>query len=139
MRALIRKITAAAVVVFAAIPLGGCSGIAALDPQEFVRNVDLRNPDLLQVTDGSYKGEYTISAPPGTVVVNRTAEVLVHIEDAAYREVTIRSPRRLKDSSDFSRLADRVVQRGTLKVDTVSGATYSSLAVLKAIEKAVER
>ncbi len=128
-----------AVAMFVLSVVGGCSGIAALDPEEFAENVALRNPDLSQVGSGSYSGEYTISVPPGTVVVHRSVEVRVHLEDGLYREITIRSPKRLRDSSDFSRLTGRVVEQQTLEVDTVSGATFSSLAMLKAVEQAVEQ
>ncbi len=100
-----------AVALFVLSVVGGCSGIAALHPEEFTENVALHNPDLSQIGTGSYTGEYTISVPPGTVVVHRSVEVRVHLEDGLYREITIRSPKRLRDSSDFSRLTGRVAER----------------------------
>ena len=124
-----------AVLFFAGV-LSGCGGIAALDPDEFVQNVRPQDPKLSSVSDGEYQAEYRIAVPPGVAVLHRRAKVRVVVADGGFTEITILSPDRLKKSDDFDSLAERVVETDSLAVDTVSGATYSSLAVLKAIEKA---
>ena len=124
-----------AVLFFAGV-LSGCGGIAAVDPNEFVRNVRLQDPQLSSISDGEYQAEYRIAVPPGVAVLHRKAKVRVVVADGSFTDVTILSPDRLKSSDDFESLAERVVETDSLAVDTVSGATYSSLAVLKAIGKA---
>ena len=123
------------IMLFAGV-LSGCGGIAAVGSNEFVQNVRLQDPQLSSISDGEYQAEYRIAVPPGVAVLHRKAKVRVVVADGSFTDVTILSPDRLEKSDDFESLAERVVETDSLAVDTVSGATYSSLAVLKAIEKA---
>jgi uncharacterized protein with FMN-binding domain len=100
----------------------GCEG----SPDE----VDLEMPELSSVSDGVYQA--TASVPP---VIAR-----VEITVSSGRITDFRIRRHLTGQGRTAEiLADRVVQQQTIQLDAVSGATYSSKAILKAGEKALRR
>jgi uncharacterized protein with FMN-binding domain len=84
--------------------------------------------DFSQLVDGVYMGSYQVfpvSAAVEVTVSNRTVsriELLRHRHgQGAVAEI----------------IPERVVEAQSLKVDAVSGATYSSIVILKAIENAL--
>lgn len=115
-----KNLTAAVLVLAAAALLAGCKG----SPEP----ADLSMPDLTGIADGVYRGEA------------KQFPVLVRVE------VTVSGGRItafeiLKHRSGRGRpaeaLAAEVVARQTIEIDAVSGATYSSMVILKAGENAL--
>ncbi|EEG76318.1 DUF3221 domain-containing protein [Dethiobacter alkaliphilus] len=92
-----------------------------------VRNIELRDVDLLGLTDGVYHGAY----------VDGTYEVEVVVADHRIAAIHMLITR----DSDYARQAegvlDSVVEAQSLQVDVVSGATTTSKAILKAVEDAL--
>ena len=108
--------------LMAAAVLLSCEG----SPDE----VTLEMPELSSVADGVYRA--TASVPP---VI---ARVEVSVGDGRITDFRIR--RHLTGQGRAAEaLAEQVVQMQTIQLDAVTGATYSSKAILKAGEKALRR
>lgn len=93
-------------------------------------NVIISNLELSSIDDGNYVGEYTLS--PVKVIVQ------VQIKEHQIHEIQI-----LDHQNGLGKKAEkintRVIEKQTLKVDSVSGATVSSKVILKAIEDALKK
>lgn len=85
-------------------------------------------PELENIDDGLYEGEYDIV--PVSVVVQ------VSIQDNRISNIAI-----LKHENGLGGKAEKIVKdiikKQSLEVDTISGATVSSKCILKAIEQAI--
>ncbi len=104
--------------------LGGC---------KFTDDIDklvITDVKIASVRDGSYEGEQD-NKPV-------TAKVRIEVSRGAITAIKIlehsHGPRHGADA-----LADRVVAAQSLKVDSISGATYSSKVMLKAMENALDK
>ena len=85
--------------------------------------------DVSKIQDGSYRGSY--SAFPVT------AEVLVAVKEQKIAD--IRLIKHLNGQGTPAEIiTDRVVETQSLRVDIISGATYSSKVILKAVEDALK-
>lgn len=93
-----------------------------------VNNILVNTPDLSNVSDGTYFGEYTI----GPVHV----EIEVAVENHKIINVNILEHDNGLGSSAES-IPNQIVERQTLEIDAVSGATVSSKCILKAVEDAI--
>lgn len=89
---------------------------------------DIVSPDLALVADGTYTGSYRSG------LVSATVEIKV--ADHAISSFVIKKHRCGK-GRPAEAIVDRVLERQTLAVDVVSGATASSRVILKAAEKAL--
>lgn len=104
----------------------GCQGSAfwmkALD-------LSLESPDFGALRDGSYEGacDAGVRAEVRVVVQGRRVTAIELV-----RHETLLGKR-------AEAVLDRVLDGQTLDVDTVSGATLSSLAILKAVETALDQ
>jgi uncharacterized protein with FMN-binding domain len=108
----------------AAIWLAGCSGL------EEINRIAVRDVALSTVKDGSYEGSQR-NFPV-------TAKVRVTVENG--RITDIRLLRHFHGPGHGAdEILGRVLAKQSLQVDAVSGATYSSKVVLKAIESALEK
>jgi uncharacterized protein with FMN-binding domain len=91
-------------------------------------SLEIHDVNLNNIADGAYLGSYKVSPV--------SAEVRVTVEKHKITKVEL-----LKHETGKGKpaevLTDRVVQTQSLKLDTVSGATYSSKVILKAIENAL--
>lgn len=99
---------------------------------EEVRNMAIKEIDLNRVSDGSYRGDFTYG--------NFTYEVEVMVKSRSIADIQI-----LQNRSDSKHaimaavVIDRVIEAQSLQVDTVSRATTTSKAFLKAVETALEK
>lgn len=91
-------------------------------------NIPISEVDLSKIDDGVYKGSYK-SFPIA-------AEVEVTVKDHAIKQIDLIKHEN-GQGAKAEIIPDRVVGAQSLKVDTVSGATYSSKVILKAIENAL--
>lgn len=95
-----------------------------------VQNVPVAMPNLSDVADGVYTGEYAA----GPVAV----EAEVSVQNHAITEILL-----LRHDNGLGRPAEQIIQdileQQSLDVDAVSGATVSSRCILKAVENALEK
>lgn len=94
-----------------------------------VHNISVSMPDLSNIQDGDYIGEYSITP------VHVKAEISVSNHQIA--NITI-----LQHDNGLGNAAESivndVVEEQSLDVDAVSGATVSSKCILKAVESAIQ-
>lgn len=95
---------------------------------EQLSDLTIANVDLSKIKDGIYEGGY--ESFPVAAVVN------VKISNHTITDIDL-----IKHSNGQGKAAeiipDKVVEAQSLEVDIVSGATYSSKVILKAIEAAL--
>jgi len=95
---------------------------------EFVENAEYTTPDLQEIPDGTYTGKQRVG------IVN--VKLRVTITDGRIEAIDL-----LKhfngQGEDAEAIIDDVIAAQSVEVDTISGATYSSTAILKAIENAL--
>lgn len=127
-----RKRTIALIAILSSILLIALAGKILLTVTtanlENLRTIAPSSPDLTRIKDGTYKGSY--ARFPIDV------EVEVVLKDQRIVSIAL-----LKHRNGQGQAADSipslVVREQSLQVDTVSGATYSSIVILKAIEDAL--
>jgi len=90
--------------------------------------LEIENVNISEVTDGTYSGAY--KQFPIDV------EVTVTVESGEIQDIKINKHINGK-GKDAEAITKDVISQQTLKVDAVTGATYSSIVILKAIEKAL--
>lgn len=94
-----------------------------------LKQLSMKELDFSQIQDGSYRGQYRvfpISAEVEVVISNLrilSIELLKHEHG---------------QGEDGEKVINQVVMNQKLQVDTISGATYSSIVILKAIQNALE-
>lgn len=121
------KIITAIILVLAVIASGGM--IFLMRGMDEVRELNINDVDLTLLPDGVYRGEFEGYRWSNSVEVT--------IENHAISDI------QPVDQQDFSldlhinELIGRILEEQTLAVDTVSGATVSSKAFLKAVEDAL--
>ena len=127
-----RKRTIALIAILSSILLIALAGKILLAVTtanlEKLRTIPLETPDLSPLGNGTYKGSY--ARFPLDV------EVEVVMEDQKIVSINLLKHRNGQGIAAES-IPSLVVREQSLQVDTVSGATYSSIVILKAIEDAL--
>ena len=90
--------------------------------------VTILDVDLKQLRDGSYTGSYKADLV--------SAEVKVTVNNQKITEIELLEHNHGK-GTPAEVIPDKVIEAQSLDVDTISGATYSSKVILKAIENAL--
>jgi uncharacterized protein with FMN-binding domain len=116
-------ITLAVVVV-----LVGAMAAAAFPGMGAVRRTQVAAVDLSRVADGSYTGAF--SAGRFQFAVN------VDVKGNAITAVSLRDPARENDVTRA--VAAAIIQKQTVVMDAVSGASLTTRAMTKAVENALE-
>jgi uncharacterized protein with FMN-binding domain len=116
----------------------GLLSSCTVDRAALVKRVDLRDVDLRSVPDGVYEGEYTIDPSPA-MAANRHVKVRITVAGGKYTNIEILQPPKLGASKTYVTLLSHVKESGSLSADAVSSATVTSVALLKAIQNAVQR
>lgn len=100
-----------------------------LKEQSEVKKLVIENVDLSKIEDGEYYGTFTKHRWKYSTKVTILQNKITNIEFLQNTE----------EIGDFSKtIATRIIEKQSLNVDTVSGATVSSKAVLKSIEVALK-
>ncbi|MDR0321733.1 MAG: FMN-binding protein [Treponema sp.] len=89
-------------------------------------------PVMENKPDGVYRGSYDLSGTPVKVTLDVTVQNQNIIAISIIRHVC--SPIGKK----AEKITERVIENQSLTVDAISGATGSSMAILKAVENAME-
>ena len=96
------------------------------------KSIQASLPDLNGKPDGVYRGEYHVSGTPVKVILDVTLqnEQLTLIKIIEHNSSPI--------GKKAERLVDTIIERQSLDIDAVSGATASSKGILKATENALQ-
>lgn len=95
----------------------------------YLQEVTIENPDLSEVPDGIYAGE--VNTPIIQVSLN------VHVKDHAITQIDLLRHRNGK-GEEGEKVIDRILDKQRIDVDTVSGATYSSIVIQDAVQRALQ-
>ncbi len=90
--------------------------------------IELGDPDFGSVPDGSYRGSFDGGIVKAEVELSATAGIVTDISLLRHD---------CGKGAPAGIIVERVVQAQSLRVDTVSGASYSSKVILRAIENAI--
>lgn len=94
------------------------------------KDVKLHTPDLQKVADGKYEGSYQVFP------VDVTARVTVK----AHRIVSVELLKHFNGQGNAAEaITNRIIEAQTPEIDVISGATYSSKTILKAVETALDK
>lgn len=94
-----------------------------------VNHILVTNPDLVDISDGTYIGEYS--------VMPVYVKVEVSVKDHKLTNIVILEHNNGLGSK-AEKIIDYVIKEQSLKIDAVSGATISSKCILKAVENALQ-
>ncbi len=95
---------------------------------EELKGIEIENVNISSIPDGTYQGQYTQF--PIDVVLSVT------VEKGQMTDIQIEKHTNGK-GKDAEKITEKVIARQTLQVDIITGATYSSIVILKAIEQAL--
>lgn len=95
---------------------------------EALKNEELADIDLAAIEDGVYLGSYSSFPVSAEISVTVVDHVITGIDLIKHDN---------GQGAPAEAIIDTVVGSQTLRVDSVSGATYSSRVILKAIENAL--
>lgn len=115
----------------------GCAATGVITADDISENLTVRTDSFSSVPDGTYEGTGTAGVPSGSIAVMNKVSVSVRIAGGTVQDITITAPDELDTVSDFTTLEKSIIDADSLDVDVISGATFSSIAYIKAIEKAV--
>lgn len=93
-------------------------------------DMKIADVDLSKIEDGTYIGTYKVF--PVEAIVNVTVNNHIITKIDLVKHVT-------GQGQDAEVIPSKVIEIQSLKVDTISGATYSSKVILKAIENALKK
>jgi uncharacterized protein with FMN-binding domain len=89
-------------------------------------------PDMKNKSDGVYRGSYDLSGTP----VKVTLDVTVQNQTITMVKIVRHSCSPIGKKAE--KITGTIIERQSLNIDAVSGATGSSMAILKAVENALE-
>lgn len=126
-----KRIIILSVVLF--LVIAGFIGVKAMlksteSNLESLKDMELAQIDLAAIEDGTYTGSYSAFPVSAQVSVTIKNHVIVRIDLIEHTN---------GQGAPAEVIPDMVVKSQSLQVDSVSGATYSSRVILKAIENAL--
>ena len=129
-----KKRTIIVIIVIAIVIIGGGIGwykiTSNLDQNlNKLTQTKIEDVDLSKISDGIYSGSYEL--------LPVSVEVAVTIKEHKIDKIDLIKHNNGKGAA-AEVIPDEVVKTGSLQVDAVSGATYSSRVILKAIENALK-
>jgi uncharacterized protein with FMN-binding domain len=131
----LRAVLAALVLLAAASLLVSCN----VDKAALARQVGLQNVELKNIPNGVYEAAYTIQPPAGVMSANTHVRVRVTVAGGRWQRIELLEPPGLGSNKTCQALTARLVEAQELSVDAISGATITSMAVLKAVQSAIAR
>jgi uncharacterized protein with FMN-binding domain len=96
-----------------------------------LREIRASLPDMEGKNDGVYRGSYDLSGTPVKVTVDVT------VQNQNITAVNIIKHICSPIGKKAKKITERIIEQQSLDVDVVSGATGSSMAIMKAIENAL--
>ena len=126
-----KKIIILLTVVLVSLTLSSCE-----DPEKAlakIKAVKINEVNLSQLNDGQYKGFYEFDG-----ITTLKAKVQVLVTNNKIVDIKILEHNNLL-GGDAEKLPQKIIEKQSLKVDTISGATFSSKVILKAVENALNK
>jgi uncharacterized protein with FMN-binding domain len=121
-----KNLTAVAVVVLVAV--SGCAGSCSMPwDHSWVGEMEINDVNLKEYADGVYVGSFAYNR--FEYVVSTT------VQAHRYKDIVVVENRDTERAQMAEAVVERVVEYQTLFVDAVTGATNTSMALLKAIER----
>jgi uncharacterized protein with FMN-binding domain len=105
--------------------------MAACNSTKFNR-IEALMPDMHNKSDGVYRGNYTLSGTP----VNVSLDVAVQNRNINGIKIIKHSCSPIGKKAE--KIIERIIEEQSLSIDAISGATGSSIAILKAVENALQ-
>ena len=96
------------------------------------KTIEASLPDLAGKTDGTYRGFYDLSGTP----IKVTLDVTVRGQNITI--IDIISHKSSPIGKKAEKITGHIIERQSLDIDAISGATGSSKAILKAVENALQ-
>jgi uncharacterized protein with FMN-binding domain len=123
----------AAAALVSALALGSCKAIDNMNKKgDAIKSIEIASIDLSQVKDGSYEQSEDYGLD--------TAKVRVAVKGGRIEGVELLEHKHGPGEKHSGKpVIERVIEKQSLQVDVVSGATGSSKVVLKAIEGALKQ
>jgi uncharacterized protein with FMN-binding domain len=104
----------------------------AFQKQEQVRQMPIKDVEFANVADGTYEGSFTYS--------KTTTEVEVTVKGHKIEKINILEKGKTEHAQKAAEgIEKNVLEAQSLDVDVVTGATTTSKALLKALEKALKQ
>lgn len=133
------------VIIGIVVVLGGGMGVAvaATAPaRNELKNMVINDVDFKKLRDGAYTGKYL-----GTKDSLRNAAVQVTVASGAVTKIDVtegnlakeKQNTPLRNEKSINTMFGEIINKQSLKVDVISGATLTCNAHLKAIENALEQ
>ncbi len=124
-----------AVIVLVVLIAGGAGGALLFTAGERceAKNLPIRALDFKQIKNGTYVGEYK-----GGMYKWRANKVQVTVTSSKVTDIKVLEQAEKKPAEFTDELFGRVIREQSLQVDTISGATLTCKAFLKAIENALD-
>jgi len=107
-------------------------GLVVIGCSTAYKNITAQMPDLTLLQDGKYRGIYDLKGTPVKVTLDVT------IQTHEITDIQIISHSCSPIGKKAEKIIDRVIEKQGLEVDAVTGATGSSMSILKAIENALQ-
>lgn len=109
--------------------VGGSALHQLVSSLRYINNLVISTPDLSRVQDGVFNGTFE------TPILSANVDVLM--ENHRITEIRI-NDHNYGRGGGAEIITDDVIAQQSLEVDTISGATSSSLVILRAIQDALE-
>jgi len=121
--------------------MAGCAGLSPAQIKAYLDGVPVTTPDISAKPDGVYEGSYTLAMPRGGIAAyGHSASVAVTVKAGHIDSISVTKPKQLSKGRVYDAIVagpNGVIAKQTLDVDAVSGASYSSKTLLKAVENAL--
>lgn len=118
------------------------AGFTGCNNSRILKTIDVTEPDLSAVTNGTYNGKYALKLPFGYIIGFSSAKVNVEVESHCYQSIKVLNmPENFvaKKGVNISKLIEKIIKLQKLNVDGITGASYSMKAVQKAVENAFKK
>jgi len=110
------------------------SCISPIKEHKEAANLPIANIDFSRINDGTYIGTYE-----GGMYQWRENEVRITISLGKVTKIELLKSKEERPAEFTDTLYNRVIEKQSLHVDAISGATLTSKAFLKAIENALSK
>jgi len=129
-----KKIVKTGIILAVVIIIVSAAGNIALRRIEknlsYLPLMEISEPDLTVISDGVYKGYY--AAFPVLV------DVSVTVKNHAIADISILKHQN-GQGKDGEKIITNILEKQSLQLDAISGATYSSIVIKKAVEQALSQ
>jgi uncharacterized protein with FMN-binding domain len=111
------------------VTLSSCKMVQMNREMKETRALEVQPVDLSKIQDGKYEGSYSYC--------EFTYKVDVLVAEGCIQDILVKNNRDTEKAKQAELVLPRVIEKQNLDVDAHTGATTTSIALLKAIENAL--